>query len=86
MYDKFIKEIVDMMFNNTDFSYDRIVFETEGHKIGQAIYKIGGYKGLFIVMNILLEIFKEEDYSTAYFTDLRELECSWSGICEEFQA
>jgi len=85
-YDKYVDEIINIMFGNGDFSYDRIVFKDKGYKIGEEIYKIGGYKGLFIVMDILVEKLKESDYSNKYLGDLRELECSWSGICEEFQA
>lgn len=86
MYSQYIEEIIDMMFSNNDFSYNRIVFSKRGHKIGEEIYKIGGYRGLFTVMDLLVERLKEADYSNTYLGDLRELECSWSGICEEFQA
>jgi hypothetical protein len=86
MYNKFIKEVIDMMFSNSDFSYDRIVFAKRGRKLGEEIYKIGGYKGLFTVMDILVEKLKEADYSNTYLADLRELECSFNGICDEFQA
>lgn len=86
MYNKYIEEIIDLMFSNSDFSYDRIVFAKRGHKIGEEIYKIGGYKGLFTVMELLVERLKEADYSNVYLGDLRELECSFNGICEEFQA
>jgi hypothetical protein len=86
MYGKYISEITDLMFSNSKFSYDRTVFAKRGHKIGQEIYKVGGYKGLFHVMELLVERLKDVDYSNIYLSDLRELECSWSGICEEFQA
>jgi hypothetical protein len=86
MYNKYIEDIIDLMFSNSDFSYDRIVFEKEGRKLGDEIYKIGGYRGLFVVMELLVERLKEADYSNAYLTDLRELECCFNGICEEFQA
>ena len=86
MYNKYIEEIVDLIFSNSDFSYDRVVFERKGRKLGEEIYKIGGYKGLFAVMELLVERLQEADYSNLYLSDLRELECSWSGICEEFQA
>jgi hypothetical protein len=86
MYNKFIEEIIDMMFSNRDYSYNRIVFRERGRKIGEEIYEISGYRGLFAVMDILVERLKEADYSNTYLGDLRELECSWSGICEEFQA
>lgn len=86
MYERYIEEIIDMMFSNNDFSYDRVVFRKRGCEIGKEIYKKGGYKGLFAVMDLLVERLKEADYSNAYLGDLRELECSWSGICEEFQA
>jgi hypothetical protein len=86
MYNKYIEEIINMMFSNSDFSYDRIVFEKKGRKIGEEIYNIGGYKGLFAVMDLLVERLKDADYSNMYLADLRELECSFNGICEEFQA
>jgi hypothetical protein len=86
MYDKYIEEIINMMFSNSDFSYDRIVFEKRGHELGEEIYKIGGYKGLFTIMDLLVERLKEADYSNAYLVDLRELECCFNGICEEFQS
>lgn len=86
MYKKFIEEILDLMFSNSDFSYDRIVFEKEGRKLGEEIYKIGGYKGLFAVMDLLVERLTEADYLNSYLGDLRELECCFNGICEEFQA
>jgi hypothetical protein len=86
MYNRFIEEIIDMMFGNSDYSYDRIVFAERGRVIGEEIYKIGGYKGLFAVMGLLVERLKEADYSNQYMGDLRELECCFNGICEEFQA
>lgn len=85
MYEKYIEEIIDMMFANSDFTHKRIVFSTRGREIGEEIYKLGGYRSLFAVMNILLETLQERDYHD-YLGDLRELECCWSGICEEFQA
>lgn len=86
MYNRFIEEIIDMMFGNSDFSCNRVVFAKRGRELGEEIYKIGGYRGLFAVMDLLVERLKEADYSNTYLGDLRELECSWSGICEEFQA
>lgn len=86
MYNKYIEEIIDLMFSNSDFSYDRIVFEKKGRELGEEIYKIGGYKGLFAVMELLVERLTEADYSNVYLADLRELECCFNGICEEFQA
>ena len=86
MYNKFIEEIISLMFNNTDFSYDRVVFSKRGRQIGEEVYKIGGYRGLFNVINNLPDILQERGYSHDNLSDLRELECSWAGICEEFQA
>lgn len=86
MYNSFIAEIIDIMYGNSDFSYNRMVFAKRGREIGEEIYKIGGYNGLFVVMDLLVERLKESDYSNHYLGDLRELECSWSDICDEFQA
>jgi hypothetical protein len=83
MYGKYIEKIIDLTFSNSDFSYDRIMFAKKVHKIGQEVYKIGGYNGLFAVMELLVERLKEADYSNAYLGDFRE--CSFNGICDEFQ-
>lgn len=85
MYEKYIEEIIDMMFANSDFSYKRQVFSTRGREIGEEIYELAGYKGLFNLMNLIVETLKEREYNH-YLADLRELEWCWSGICEEFQA
>jgi hypothetical protein len=85
-YKIYVDEIIDIMHDNTDFSYNRIVFQGKGNKIGKEIYKVGGYKGLFIVMELVQKVLIENGYSDEYLTDLRELEFSFNGICDEFQA
>lgn len=85
-YGPYVKEIIDMIYNNNDFSYNRIVFSKNGHLIGKKIYKIGGYKALYIVMDLVYQELIDLEYSNQYLGDLRELEFSFNGICDEFQA
>ena len=82
-YNKFVDEIIDYMLLNTD-SVDDIHFQKYGNNIGKQIYEIDGYKGLFLIMDMLLEHIQKESYDNCYIK-LRELEVSFNEICEEFQ-
>jgi hypothetical protein len=83
---KFSKEIINIMFSNKDFSVNRKVFSKRGREIGEEIYKTSGYKGLSVVTEFLFQTLDEKNsrYDYYYKRDIRELECSWEGICEEF--
>jgi hypothetical protein len=85
-YKQYVNEIINMIFSNKEYLCDRIVFGEKGHKIGKAIYAIGGYKGLYIVMDLVQQELLECEYSSEYLSTLRELEFSFSGICDEWQA
>lgn len=85
MYKKYVDEIIEMIFRNNSFE-ERVVFEERGNEIGKELYKINGYKSLYIVMELLQQELMESEYSSEYLGDLRELECSFNGICDEWQA
>ncbi len=83
----FSDELYDMMKSNRDFHLSRIVFGKRAIEIGNIIFKKYGSDGLFDTMRMLSErvLYNEHAHQSDYFTDLRELECKWSGICQEFQ-
>ena len=56
--------------------------------IGQSIYVQYGSDGLFKTMRLLSEraLYSNDERTSLYFTYLRELECKWSGITDDFQA
>lgn len=84
MYQNYVDEVINMIFRNTDFS-ERNVFGDRGTQIGKEIYNKSGYKGLYTFMDILVQTLMESEYSSEYLNDLRELECSFNGICDEWQ-
>jgi hypothetical protein len=84
-YKVYVDKILALMYTNTDYSFNRTVFNEQGHLIGKEIYNEFGYKGLFTIMDILFEHLKEYD-NHYYLDDLRELECSFNNICDEFQS
>ena len=85
-YKIFVDRILNLIYGNNNFGYDRIVFAEEGHIIGKEIYSLLGYRGLFSVINLVQQELLDCEYSNEYLGDLRELECSWSGIFDEFKA
>lgn len=85
-YKLFADRIIEMIFVNNNLNYDRDTFGKKGNKLGREIYTIGGYHGLFAVMNIVEQELLDSEYSNCYLTDLRNLEWSFNGICEEWQA
>jgi hypothetical protein len=82
---QFVDQIINMIFSNED-SFERIAFAEKSHKIGKDIYAISGYKGLYIVMDLVQQELVECEYSDEYLGTLRELEFAFSGICDEWQA
>lgn len=84
MYEKYIEEIIYMMYIS-NFSYDEAIFGKRGREIGEEIFEMEGYKGLFKAMELLTDTLQSRGYYN-YLGSLRELEWCWSGICEEFQA
>lgn len=84
-YRRFANRIIEMIYGNDNMRYDRDTFGKEGNKLGREIYAIGGYSGLFAVMNIVEQELLDGEYSNEYLGDLRNLEVSWTGICEEWQ-
>lgn len=80
-YTKFVNIIIELLLNST---YDES-FNEQGHKIGREIYNTSGYRGLYKTMNIVEEHLLNCEYSSEIISSLRNLEVSWSGICEEWQ-
>jgi hypothetical protein len=76
-----------MMQTNKKFNENRTVFGQRAVCIGHKIYEIYGAEGLFYAMRVLSEtiLYNKSINQDYYFTDLRELECKWSGITDEFQ-
>lgn len=92
-YNLFADKIIDMIYENDNVIYRDDIGDTYNdtlqckcHKIGHKIYRIGGAEGLFAVMNIVEEKLLNAEYSNQYLCMLREIEWSWSGICDEWQA
>lgn len=85
-YKRCADRIIEMIYGNNNLRYDHVSFQKEGNKIGREIYTIGGYHGLFTVMNIVEQELLDCEYSNEYLSILREIEWSWNGICEEWQA
>lgn len=84
-YRIFSDRIIGLIYGNNDFSYDEYLIE-EGHKLGKEIYNLGGANGLFSVMRIIEQELLDCEYSNEYLSVLRQIEWSWNGICEEWQA
>jgi hypothetical protein len=85
-YKRFVDRIIEMIFGNNNMRYDRDTFGKEGNKLGREIYAVGGANGLFAVMRVVEQELLDCEYSNEYLGDLRNLEVSWTGICEEWQA
>ena len=85
-YKIFVDEIISMIYRNDNLNYDRDSFQEKGNKLGREIYAISGYHGLFLVMNLVQQELLDCEYSTEYIGDLRHLEWSFNGICDEWQA
>ncbi len=83
----YVDELYDMMQANKRFDELRTVFGKRAVQIGHKIYEIYGADGLFNAMRVLSEtiLYNKSINKDFYFTDLRELECKWSGITDEFQ-
>ena len=81
-YKVYVDKLINMMYGNNDFGYNRIVFGETGKEIGKEIHRNYGYKGLFMVMNMLVEELTSE-YNNSFLGDLRELEVCFDGICDE---
>lgn len=84
---EYAQELLDMMKKNKKIDYNRTVFGKRAVHIGHEVYNKFGADGLFDVMRLLSEhvLYSENLHQSEYFTDLRELECKWSGITHEFQ-
>jgi hypothetical protein len=80
-YTQFVNKIIELLLNST---YDEY-FNEQSNKIGREIYNITGYRGLYKVMNMVEEELLNCEYSNEILSSLRNLEVSWSGICEEWQ-
>jgi len=85
-YKLFANRIIEMIYGSNNISYDRDTFGRDGNKLGREIYAIGGANGLFTVMRLVEQELLVCEYSSEYLGDLRTLEWSWNGICEEWQA
>lgn len=85
-YRIFSDRIIGLIYGNNDFSYDKYFIEEEGNKLGKEIYNLGGENGLFSVMRIIEQELLDCEYSNEYLSVLRQIEWSWNGICQEWQA
>lgn len=85
-YKMFSDRIIEMIYVNNNTLYDRDTFGKEGHGLGKEIYRVGGADGLFAVIRLVEQELLDCEYSNQYLSDLRNLEWSFNGICEEFQA
>lgn len=83
MYINYVNEIINIIFRDNNEECDTLM--VRGKEIGKEIYKTSGYKGLYILMDVLVEELTQNEYSSEYLTSLRELECSFNGICDEWQ-
>jgi hypothetical protein len=83
----YIKELYKMIKNNNKFGESRIVFGKKAVDIGNKIFNEYGADGMFDTMRILCDtiLYNESVHQSEYLTDLRELECKWSGITDDFQ-
>lgn len=83
----YTEQLYSMMRTNQKFDEWRFVFGAKAVDIGHKIYEAYGANGLFDSMRLLCDrvLYKETVHQKQYFTDLRELECAWSGITEDFQ-
>jgi hypothetical protein len=84
----FADELTNMIKTNKVFGSERSVFSNQrARDIGEKVFEVYGSDGLFTVMRILSEtVMYCEQNRTHYFTDLRELECRWNGITDDFQS
>jgi hypothetical protein len=82
-YTIFTDKIIHMIYGNNK-DYNRDIFEEEGNKLGREIYTLSGYKGLLIVMNLVQQELLDGEYSNEYLSDLRTIELSFNGICDEW--
>lgn len=82
MYKVYVDEIINMIFRNDD--HDDIIFEKKSHDIGLEIYKMNGYKGLYIFMDFLSQELLESEFSNEYLSYITKLENSFNGICHEW--
>jgi hypothetical protein len=85
-YKRFSDKIIEMIFGINNLRYDHLSFQKESNKLGKEIYSIGGYHALFTVMNLVEQEILDCEYSNEYLGLLREIEWSFNGICEEWQA
>lgn len=60
MYEKYINEIIDLLFTKSDDCFYR---EQRCKEIYKEIYKQGGKKSILIFNNLLIENFHEQNYS-----------------------
>ena len=89
-YKPYVDEIISLMYSQDRDRYHRCdhnnYFSKRSRCIGKELHKLGGYNALFTILNILQDELMTNEYSTEYLHDLREIEFSFSGICDEFQA
>ena len=81
-YTPFVNRIITLLLNS---NFDES-FNEQGNKIGRDIYSISGCRGLYKVMSLVDEELLNCEYSNSFLGGLRNLEVSWSGICEEWQS
>lgn len=60
MYEKYINEIIDLLFMNTE---DYMYKEQRCKEIYKILYKQGGEKSVDVFNNLLIERFHENNYS-----------------------
>jgi hypothetical protein len=85
-YKQFADKIIEMIFGTNNLRYDLESFQNTSNKLGKEIYAIGGYNALFTVMNLVEQELLDCEYSSEYLGLLRDIEWSFNGICDEWQA
>jgi hypothetical protein len=86
-YKNHVDKLIELIYlkHSVDDS-NNLEFGDRCHLIGKEIYTLYGYQGLFSVICIVQENLIDMGYTDNYLVSLRELEFSFSGICDEFQA
>jgi hypothetical protein len=89
LQNQIVDEIYNMMVANIDYSENRAVFSRNkrGFMLGLKLYRTGGVNALFDTMRVLSEriVNNPTEHDSMYYTDLRELEHTWTGIDPAFQ-
>jgi hypothetical protein len=81
-YRYYANELIDAMSTSNDI----VAFKEYAKIIGQELNRLGGSDALFKTLDFIVSKLTESDYSNEFFNYLRDIEFSWSGINDNFQA